>query len=54
MYLRYCEYYKHVIPNDCVAPLSHQTVESIAKNIKGLAKKIGQKEGSPLVNALMH
>jgi hypothetical protein len=28
-------------------------IERIAKNIKGLAKKIGHKDGSPLVNALM-
>ena len=54
MYQRYCQYYQEIIPNDCVAPLNQDSVARIIKQVKGLVKKLGRKDGSPLINSLMN
>lgn len=54
MYLRYCQYYREIIPNDCVAPLKQESIERIVKQVKGLVRKLGRKDGSPLINSLMN
>lgn len=54
MYLRYCQYYREIIPNDCVAPLKQESIERIVKQVKVLVRKLGRKDGSPLINSLMN
>lgn len=54
MYQRYCQYYKEIVPNDCVAPIKQLAIERIVKQVKDLVRKLGRKDGSPLINSLMN
>ena len=37
-----------------MAPLNQDSVARIIKQVKGLVKKLGRKDGSPLINSLMN
>ena len=37
-----------------MAPLKQESIERMIKQVKSLVKKLGRKDGSPLINSLMN